>query len=128
MKFIGHVSRLIAVCAMLVAISNVSSRTLAQDDVSIADESASGASYYVDVACWPAGDGSQSTCSFTGSASDGAAIEALWVPSWVACAEVVDAGGASWTGDGYHVEGSSLSLTLAGSVSAGGGAGYIVRV
>lgn len=128
MKLTGRISRLLAIFVMIVALIHVSAPTLAQDtgELSVAEEASP--SYGVDVSCWPAGDGSQSTCSFTGYASDGAAIEALWVPAWIACAPVADAGGSTWTGDGYHVEANSLSLTFDGAVSAGGGAGYMVRV
>jgi hypothetical protein len=119
MRQFGTVARLVAVCAVLLALSGTRSGAVAQE---------TGASYYVSVGCWPVGDGSLSACSFTASASDGAAIEAMWVPAWIACAEVVDAGGAEWTGDGYHVYSGSLTLTLVGSVSAGGGGSYMVRV
>ncbi|MEA2528971.1 MAG: hypothetical protein QOG89_615 [Thermomicrobiales bacterium] len=134
MKQFGTVSRLIAVCAVLLALSGMQSGVFAQDadDTSAAPDTSTEvaveASYSVGVSCWPVDDGSQTACSFSASASDGAGIEALWVPAWVACAEVVDATGTEWTGDGYHVYSNALTLTLAGTVGVGGGAEYFVRV
>jgi hypothetical protein len=129
MSKFGTVARLVAVLTVLLAVSGRQSGVFAQDpaETPVVEETPP-ASYYVGVSCWPVGDGSLSACSFTASASDGSAIEALWVPAWVACAEVVDSGGASWTGDGYHVLSNSLTLTLVGLVSPAGGAGYMVRV
>ncbi|HEY7032741.1 MAG TPA: hypothetical protein VH482_15465, partial [Thermomicrobiales bacterium] len=131
MKRFGTAGRLVAVLAVLFALSGMRSGAFAQDadgTPATDDTATAAASYYVGVSCWPVGDGSQSACSFSASASDGSAIQALWVPAWVACSDVVDSGGADWTGDGYHVYADSLTLTFAGSVSPGGGAGYVVRV
>lgn len=137
MKRFGTVPRVVAVFAVLFALSGMRSAAFAQDatgtpvaqDPATADTGATAAaSYTVGVSCSPVGDGHQTACTFTGSASDGSAIEALWVPASVACSQVVDSGGAEWTGDGYHVMADTLTLTLTGVASPGGSAGYAVRV
>src|SRR5690349_11991427 len=101
MSRFGTVARLVAVLTVVLTLSGRQSGVFAQDPSAspvadpvsepVTEEVAPPASYYVGVGCWPVGDGSQSACSFTASASDGAVIEALWVPAWVTCAEVIDA-------------------------------------
>jgi hypothetical protein len=130
MKPFGSVARVVAVFTVLFALLGMRSGAFAQDAAGtpVADAGTAAVSYYVGVSCGPAGDGSQTACSFTATASDGSAIEALWVPASIACSAVVDSGGSNWTGDGYQVEAAALTLTFAGSVGPGSGAGYVVRV
>src|SRR5262249_19128783 len=133
MNKLGTVSRIMTVITVMMALAGVRGGVYAQDggdpsavDAGVTEEASP---YYVGVSCWAAGDdGSQTTCSFTGYASDGSWVEARGVPAWIACAEVTDDTGTEWTGDGYHVESDTLSLTFAGSVNPGDSAGYVIRI
>lgn len=134
MKQIGTVTRLIAVLTAMLALGAFQGGTYAQDasettvtDGTVASDPALGGPY-VSASCYTSDAGDQSTCTFVAGTADGSFVEALWVPGWIACSEVIDAGGSEWSDDGYHIESDSLSLTLAGSVTAGGGAGYVIRI